>query len=75
MNKFLLLALSVFALGLAVPAMATEEMVETEAEQVVEVCLDEQGVEMECPVVEETDVEGDAAVEVEAEVDAEAATY
>lgn len=81
MNKFLMLAIAAITLGLAVPAiaddhaeghtMAVEATTEAAADAVAEVCMDEEGVEIECPAVE---VEADAAAETEAEADAEVET-
>ena len=80
MNKFLLLTLSIMALGFAAPAMAEdhamghETAVESSVEGeivvdetvVVEPCFDEYGAEIECPVVEEIVIEESApAVEEE----------
>lgn len=73
MNKFLLLTLSIVALGFAAPAMADdhgighEAATEVEATMdetvVVEPCFDIDGVEIECPVVEDMTSEDDLTEE------------
>ena len=81
MNKFMLLTLSIMALGFSAPAMAedhamghetaVEATVEVEAAadaavEVVEPCFDEHGVEIECPVVEEMATEVETTEEMPA---------
>ena len=81
MNKFLMIAIAAITLGMAAPAMAddhaeghdamaVEATTDATTEAVAEVCMNDEGVEIECPAVE-VEVETDTAAEVEAHDDAE----